>query len=106
MTSIIVYHYSNQKFTDFDDSKCDWFWFTDISPENQEFLNEIGSTGAKFCAKCEISLKEEMRNGKNTDVFEQLDSEGCDLMINIYDGFIDYAARHNAQIKIIEWIEL
>jgi hypothetical protein len=47
-----------------------------------------------------------MRNGKNTDVFEQLDSEGCDLMINIYDGFIDYAARHNAQIKIIEWIEL
>lgn len=42
MKTLIAYHYSDKCFANFDDSKSDGFWFTDISPDKIEMLNEIG----------------------------------------------------------------
>lgn len=104
---ITAYHYTDNKFDSFDEKKSDGFWFTTLSPNATE-TDESGSSGAKFCAVCEITFNEDtaIENGKNHDVFESIDSvEGCDAIVNKYDGFTDYALRRNNQIKIIKWID-
>ena len=108
METIIAYHYSDSKFDNFDESKCDGFWFTDIEPKNEDMLNEIGAAGSRYCAKCEISFNEEkgLDRQPKGDVFEAMDSEGADHWICGYEGFTDYCVKSNEQIKILEWIEI
>lgn len=106
METVTVYHYSDSKFKQFDFSKCDGAWFTDIAPEQKEMLNEIGAAGSKFVAKCEVSYSNEMINGSDSDVEDQLNAEGADAIINIYEGFKDYAVANNSQVKILGWTEL
>ena len=109
MQTMIAYHYSDNKFNNFDKSKSDGFWFTDIDPSNEEMLSEIGASGSSYCAKCEITFNDDTAiiNGDNSNIFDQIDSEeDCDAIINLYDGFKDYAIRKKEQIKILEWISL
>ncbi len=106
---MIVYHYSDNKFNNFDESKSDGFWFTDVDPRNEEMRHEVGASGSSYCAKCEITFDNgtAIINGKNSNVIEQIDQkDGCDAIINIYEGFKDYAVRNNEQIKVLEWITL
>jgi len=99
-----VYHYSNVKFDKFDSEKSDGFWFTSISPDQEEMLEEIGAAGYKYVAIVEIEINDPIFNGKNSDVAEQLEENEADGIINKYDGFTDYAVVNNDQIKIIEWL--
>ena len=104
---MIAYHYSNHTFDSFDIAKSDGLWLTSIPPSDCSLLDQIGASGAKFCAKCEITFNDDTAivNGRNSDVFEQIDNEvGCDAIVNIYEGFKDYALRYNAQIIILDWV--
>lgn len=102
-----LYHYSATKFDSIDTAKCDGFWMTDIAPENKDMLMEIGATGLEYVAIVELDVSgEELTNGSNDDVADQLESEECDYMKNIYDGFSDYAVANTELVKIIEWVKL
>jgi hypothetical protein len=100
-----VYHYSSKKFYEFDISKCDGFWFTDISPENKDMLDEIGASGSKYCAKCIVEINNP-ESCSTYDVERFINGNGCDGIINRYDGFIDYAVIDSKKIKILEWIDI
>lgn len=102
----IAYHYSNQKFDIFDEKKSDGFWFTSITPTDTAMLAEIGASGSKYCAKCLLMISNELVNGDNYNVDEQLNNGEYDGIINKYDGFVDYAVNDNKQIKILNWIEM
>lgn len=102
-----LYHYSNVKFSDIDMSKCDGFWMTTIAPTQTELLKEIGAFGVKYCAVIEFDNSgEELLNGSNSDVEDQLNAESADYMKNAYDGFSDYATVNSNLIKIIEWVNV
>ena len=102
-----LYHYSSIKIENIDMNKCDGFWMTTIAPTETELLNEIGASGSKFCMVVEFDDSgEELANGSNDDVEEQLESEEADFMRNVYDGFSDYATCNTDLVKIIEIIEL
>jgi len=102
----LVFHYSSIIFNEFNKDKADGFWFTDINPENTDMLDEIGANSSSFCAKCIITIDNEIDDINNYDVFEQLAEKNTDGAICRYDGFIDYVVASNSQIKILEWIEL
>lgn len=102
-----LYHYSSTKIESIDMNKCDGFWMTTIAPTESEMLMEIGAAGMKFCHVIEFDDSgEELLNGSNDDVAEQLESEECDYMKNIYDGFFDYATCNSDLVKIVEIISL
>lgn len=103
---VIAYHYSSIKFEEFDNAKCDGFWFTSIAPTDTEMLNEIGAAGSKFCAKCILTIDDSEFNGVNSDVEQFLLDNNADSIINKYDGFVDYALADNTRIQILEWIQL
>ena len=102
----LVYHYSSSKFSEFDKSKCDGIWFTDIEPSNTDMLDEIGAAGSAYVATCIIIIKYEVDEINNYEVFEQFEVENADGAICIYDGFTDYAVADNEQVKILEWNKL
>jgi len=101
-----AYHYSYESFDNFDLSKCDGFWFTDISPECEDMLIEIGAAGMNYVAICELDIEETLVGGENYDVEDQLLGTEFDALENIYDGFTDYALIDNSKIKVLEWIKL
>ena len=102
-----LYHYSSIKIENIDMNKCDGFWMTTIAPTETELLNEIGASGSKFCMVVEFDDSgEELTNGSNDDVEDQLESEEADFMRNVYDGFSDYATCNVNLVKIIEIIAL
>ena len=102
-----LYHYSSVKIESIDLAKCDGFWMTTIAPNETDLLDEIGAAGSKFCMVVEFDDSgEELTNGSNYDVEEQLESEEADFMRNVYDGFSDYATCNVNLVKIIEIIEL
>jgi hypothetical protein len=102
-----VYHYSRIKFQSFDKDKSDGFWFTDIKPNDEDMLNEIGAAGASFCAVCEISFSNELSNSDdNDDVEQQLKDANADCIVNVFEEFTDYAMADKSKITILEWIEL
>lgn len=101
-----LYHYSNVKFDQIDMSKCDGFWMTDIAPDSAN-TEVIGVDSVKYCYVCEVADDlDELINGSNYDVEEQLDNEGAKIMVNHYDGFSDYAVSDSSLVKIIEVIEM
>ena len=102
-----LYHYSSIKIENIDMNKCDGFWMTTIAPNETDLIDEIGATGSKFCMVVEFDDSgDELTNGSNYDVEEQLESEEADFMRNVYDGFSDYATCNVNLVKIIEIIEL
>ena len=102
-----LYHYSSMKIDNIDMNKCDGFWMTTIAPNETDLIDEIGATGSKFCMVVEFDDSgDELTNGSNYDVEEQLESEEADFMRNVYDGFSDYATCNVNLVKIIEIIEL
>ena len=106
METYTVYHYSSEKFDNFNADMCDGIWFTDIEPSDEELLNEIGANGAAFVATCEITINEETCNIDNYDVESQLAEAECDGSVQIYDGFNDYVVLSDDQVKIISWSKL
>jgi len=102
----LVFHYSSVKFDDFDNSKSDGFWFTSIAPHESEMISEIGASGAKFCAKCVITIENKLTEGRNYDIADLINEEECDGLIYKYDGFTDYAVVDNSKIQILEWIKM
>lgn len=106
MQTKTVYHYSSVKFDNFDIAKCDGFLFTSIKPEQVELLNEIGVSGANYCAKCQISFEETCGSDSNSNIEELLKDSEFDAVKCEYDGFTDYALIDNSKIKILEWIKL
>ena len=103
---VVVYHYSSVKFDKFDLAKCDGFWFTDIAPDNEEMLNEIGANSSKYCAKCVIEIESPEFNGPNHDIEGFILDNDCDGIINRYEGFTDYVLIDNSKIQILEWLEV
>ena len=102
-----LYHYSSVEIKEIDLNKCDGFWMTTIAPNEIELLDEIGASGSKFCMVVELDDSgEELTNGSNDDVENQLETEGADFMRNIYEGFSDYAVCNISLVKIIETISL
>lgn len=101
--SITAYHYSNKPFENFELPKRDGFWFTDIEPEDEEMLNEIGASSMNYVAVCELSFEESLVGGKNYDVEDQLAGSEYDALENRYDGFTDYALIDASKIKVLEW---
>ena len=104
--TITAYHYSHSAFKNFDLSKCDGFWFTDIAPENEDMSMEIGAAGMSYVAVCELDVEETLIGGENYDVEEQLNGTEFDALENRYDGFTDYALIDDSKIKIVEWVKL
>jgi len=102
-----LFHYTNKPFDAIDATKCDGFWMTDIAPTETEMLDQIGAAGMGWVAVVELDNSgEELTNGDNHEVAEQLENEGADYMCNRYDGFCDYAVNNASLVKIIEWIKL
>ncbi len=105
MSTLTAYHYSFKPFDEFDLSKCDGFWFTDIAPDS-DMLNEIGADCLFYVAVCELDIEESLIGGDNHDVEDQLKDSEYDALENIYDGFTDYALIDNSKITIKEWVKL
>ncbi len=103
-----LYHYTDNKFDSFDASKCDGIWLTDIQPNDKEMLNEVGAQSFEWCAVCRVNTSEleELTNGDNYDVEEQLESDDCDYIRNLYDGFEDLAFADAGHVEIIEWVKV
>lgn len=102
-----LYHYSSVKIESIDLAKCDGFWMTTIAPTEIDLLDEIGAAGSKFCMVVEFDDSgEELTNGSNDDVEDQLESEEADFMRNVYDGFSDYATCNTDLVTILEIIEM
>lgn len=101
-----LYHYSAVKFENFDISKCDGIWLTDISPDQTDLLEEIGASGMNYVAVCNADTENSIINGSNHDVELQLVDDDADCIENIYDGFTDYAFADASKVNIIEWIKL
>jgi hypothetical protein len=103
---MILYHYSNTKFQKFDLKMCDGIWLTDIKHTDKDLLDEIGASGSRFVAVCDVECENNLVNGDNYDVEGQLSGGEYDCIENLYDGFSDYAFSDSNKVKIIEWVEL
>lgn len=101
------YHYTSKPFETIDMTKCDGFWFTDIAPNQEDMLMEIGAQGLEYCAVIEFDpdCGDFILNGASFDIEDEL--AGDELYIeNRYEAFSDYAVIDPNLVKIVEWIKL
>ena len=93
---LVVYHFTDNKFTNFNKDISDGFWFADN--KSADTNEDIGANGSKYIMKVFLNAKEPLLNGPNGDV-ESIASEGYDGIENRYDYGTDYAVIESNQIK-------
>ena len=92
---LVVRHFTNDNFDTFDISKSDGFWFTDKA----DIDDDVGANGSGRVVEAFLNIRDPDYNSSNSDVEEYLGGIEEDGIINIYDGFTDYAVINPEQIK-------